>query len=244
MPKSPACWFGAIQPSILRLGGDRLLALGRTRQGKIFQIASDDLGRTWGKMSATRLPNPNSGIDAATLADGRHLVVYNHTAKGRFPLNVALSADGQSWQAALVLLCVPTTLAGAMIALLVTGDSMSQPLDAELARRIARSADGVKTVRDPRIGTALSQSEIVDWGKLSAVQVKRDKPNAVVVFIGANEGFPMRSGGRRSRPSMRAAMRPAARFSTTESTTAIATGTATAPASPYRWRSRWCSRWC
>ena len=80
--------------------------------------------------------------------------------------------------------------------LLVTGDSMSQPLDAELARRIARSADGVKTVRDPRIGTALSQSEIVDWGKLSAAQVRRDRPNAVVVFIGANEGFPMRSGGR------------------------------------------------
>lgn len=102
-PVNDGAEFGAIQPSILRLGGDRLLALGRTRQGKIFQIASDDLGRTWGKMSATRLPNPNSGIDAATLADGRHLVVYNHTAKGRFPLNVALSADGQSWQAALVL---------------------------------------------------------------------------------------------------------------------------------------------
>lgn len=102
-PVNDGAEFGAIQPSILRLGGDRLLALGRTRQGKIFQIASDDLGRTWGKMSVTRLPNPNSGIDAVTLADGRHLVVYNHTAKGRFPLNVALSADGQSWQAALVL---------------------------------------------------------------------------------------------------------------------------------------------
>ena len=102
-PVNDAAEFGAIQPSILRPGGDRLLALGRTRQGKIFQIASDDLGRTWGKMTATRLPNPNSGIDAVTLADGRHLLVYNHTAKGRYPLNVALSADGQSWQAGLVL---------------------------------------------------------------------------------------------------------------------------------------------
>lgn len=79
---------------------------------------------------------------------------------------------------------------------LVTGDSMSMPLDAELARRIARSRSSVKTVRDPRVGTSLSQSEIVDWGKLSLSQVKRDRPNAVVVFIGANEGFPMRSGGR------------------------------------------------
>ena len=31
--------------------------------------------------------------------DGRHLLVYNHTAKGRSPLNVAVSADGRAWQA-------------------------------------------------------------------------------------------------------------------------------------------------
>ena len=38
-----------------------------------------------------------------TLQDGRHLLVYNHTAKGRSPLNVAVSTDGKDWQAALVL---------------------------------------------------------------------------------------------------------------------------------------------
>ena len=54
-------------------------------------------------MTATSLPNPNSGIDAVTLRDGRQLVVYNHTTKGRSPLNVALSEDGRQWQAALVL---------------------------------------------------------------------------------------------------------------------------------------------
>ncbi|MBE0542726.1 MAG: exo-alpha-sialidase [Verrucomicrobia bacterium] len=95
--------FSAIQPSILFLGGDKLMALGRTRQGMIFQIASDDLAQTWGAMTATALPNPNSGTDAVTLKDGRHLLVYNHVAKGRSPLNVAVSTDGQNWQAALVL---------------------------------------------------------------------------------------------------------------------------------------------
>jgi len=95
--------FGAIQPSILFLGGTRLMAMGRTRQGKVFQIASEDLGRTWGAMTASPLPNPNSGTDATTLADGRHLIVYNHTPKGRSPLNVAVSQDAQRWQAALVL---------------------------------------------------------------------------------------------------------------------------------------------
>jgi predicted neuraminidase len=57
------------------------------------------------------LPNPNSGIDGVTLADGRQLLVYNHSTrnqpgmghKGRGILNVALSRDGKKWQAALVL---------------------------------------------------------------------------------------------------------------------------------------------
>lgn len=95
--------IGAIQPSILFLGGDRLLAIGRTRQAKIFEVASSDAGRTWDAMALTELPNPNSGIDAVTLRDGRHVVIYNHTAKGRTPLNVAVSKDGRTWDAALVL---------------------------------------------------------------------------------------------------------------------------------------------
>lgn len=95
--------FGAIQPSVLFHANGRLQAIGRTRQDVIFQIWSTDNGRTWGKMTATALPNPNSGTDAVTLADGRQLLVYNHTRKGRSPLNVAVSADGVTWQAAPVL---------------------------------------------------------------------------------------------------------------------------------------------
>ena len=95
--------INAIQPSILVLGGDRLKAVGRTRSGKLFEITSDDLGKTWGPMTLTALPNPNSGTDAVTLKDGRHLLVYNHAAKGRSPLNVAVSVDGERWQAALTL---------------------------------------------------------------------------------------------------------------------------------------------
>ena len=80
-----------------------LLALGRTRQRRIFQTRSEDAGKTWGPMRLTELPNPNSGTDAVTLRDGRHVLVYNHTVSGRSPLNVAVSLDGQQWQAALVL---------------------------------------------------------------------------------------------------------------------------------------------
>jgi predicted neuraminidase len=97
--------IGAIQPSVLFHKGDSLQVLGRTKQGKIFEIWSEDNGEHWGKMTLTSLPNPNSGIDAVTLKDGRQLLVYNHNAmpKGRSPLNVAVSADGKVWQAALVI---------------------------------------------------------------------------------------------------------------------------------------------
>ena len=99
--------IAAIQPSLLLHPGGRLQALGRTRSGKIFETWSDDQGRTWTALALTGLPNPNSGIDAVTLRDGRQLLVYNHSSEARTPLNVAVSRDGKSWQAALALEDVP-----------------------------------------------------------------------------------------------------------------------------------------
>jgi predicted neuraminidase len=95
--------IGAIQPTILFLSDGKLQALGRTKQGKIFEIWSSDGGKSWSEMKLTSLPNPNSGIDAVTLRDGRQLMVYNHSTKGRSPLNVAVSPDGKVWQSALML---------------------------------------------------------------------------------------------------------------------------------------------
>jgi predicted neuraminidase/ABC-type molybdate transport system substrate-binding protein len=93
----------AIQPSILIHPGGRLEAVGRTRAGRVFETWSADAGKTWTPMTLAALLNPNSGIDAVTLRDGRHLIVYNHTDRGRSPLNAALSVDGKTWDAALVL---------------------------------------------------------------------------------------------------------------------------------------------
>jgi len=93
----------AIQPSILVHPDGKLQAVGRTRSGRVFDTWSSDGGRTWTPLSLTSLPNPSAGTDAVTLRDGRHLIVYNHTAQGRSPLNVAISRDGKVWDAALVL---------------------------------------------------------------------------------------------------------------------------------------------
>ena len=102
--------IGAIQPSILQHRDGRLQAIGRSRQNKVFTTESKDNGATWSEMDFLELPNPNAGTDAVTLADGRHLLVYNHSAGrrtqwdyGRSVLNVAVSEDGKDWKAALEL---------------------------------------------------------------------------------------------------------------------------------------------
>ena len=95
--------FGAIQPSILFHPEHKLQLVCRSAQKQITECWSEDGGLTWGAMKATGLPNPNSGIDAVTLKDGRALLAYNHTTQGRSPLNLAISADGSQWQSALIL---------------------------------------------------------------------------------------------------------------------------------------------
>ncbi len=98
--------MGLIQPGLALLPGDRVLAYCRSRVGRVFVTESGDGGRTWSGPIPTALPNPNSGIDAIALRDGRILVVYNHTGGNwgsRSPLNVAVSRDGVAWQEVAVL---------------------------------------------------------------------------------------------------------------------------------------------
>ena len=100
----------AIQPTLLQIAPRKWKAIGRSRQNKIFETTSDDDGLTWKPMSLGTLPNNNSGLDALTLQDRRHLVVYNHVGGTpgqwggkRTPLNVALSKDSVSWAPSVVL---------------------------------------------------------------------------------------------------------------------------------------------
>jgi predicted neuraminidase len=101
---------GAIQPTLLTHRDGQLQILCRSQRGPVVESWSSDGGRTWSDLSPTVLPNPNAGLDGVTLADGRHLLVYNHASSPpgswggpRSPLNVAVSEDGRTWKAALVL---------------------------------------------------------------------------------------------------------------------------------------------
>ena len=99
-----------IQPSILKLKDGRLQVLMRTRNGKIGTSFSSDNGDTWTPVTLLDVPNNQSGTDAVTLKDGRHVLIYNDfaslpgTKKGvRTPLSIAISDDGIHWRHALTL---------------------------------------------------------------------------------------------------------------------------------------------
>lgn len=90
--------WGAIQPTILPWSPKRIQILVRTRQKVVAESWSTDAGKTWSPIAKTVLPNPNSGIDAVLLKDGRALLVYNPDAANRSTISIALSRDGKEWR--------------------------------------------------------------------------------------------------------------------------------------------------
>ena len=88
---------GIIQPVVIPFGSKYLRLYARSTEniGHIITADSTDDGLTWSATRALSLPNPNSGMDALRLHDGRILMVYNDTANGRTPLNLAMSHDGE-----------------------------------------------------------------------------------------------------------------------------------------------------
>lgn len=92
--------YGIIQPSVISLGDGklRLYARSTSQIGRICIADSADSGLTWTQARPIAVPNPNSGIDAVRLKDGRVVLVYNNTTTGRTPLNLAVSEDAEHFR--------------------------------------------------------------------------------------------------------------------------------------------------
>lgn len=122
--------YQMIQPSILFHPDGKLEAIGRTRNGVTAITWSSDQGKTWSTLDTANLPHTNSGTDAVTLKDGRQLIVFNDTAppperpsKGvRYPVNVALSNDGITWNTVMTLDLAPCTAGYAYPAVIQAAD--------------------------------------------------------------------------------------------------------------------------
>lgn len=91
---------GIIQPSVVSLGGThlRLYARSTAKTARVSVADSFDNGLSWTQARPLDVLNPNSGIDAVALRDGRVVLIYNDTTSGRTPLNLAVSGDGEHFQ--------------------------------------------------------------------------------------------------------------------------------------------------
>ena len=91
---------GIIQPSVVWVGWHhlRFYARSQTRSALIAVSDSEDDGRSWTQAHFIALPNPNSGIDAVRLKDGRVVLAFNNSFDKRSPLNLAISADGEHFR--------------------------------------------------------------------------------------------------------------------------------------------------
>jgi predicted neuraminidase len=91
---------GIIQPSVIQLRGSHLRFYARSTAltGTVCISDSNDGGKTWTQARPIDVPNPNSGIDAVSLPDGRVVLVYNNSSLSRSPLNLAVSNDGEHFR--------------------------------------------------------------------------------------------------------------------------------------------------
>ncbi|MCE9518386.1 MAG: exo-alpha-sialidase, partial [Verrucomicrobia bacterium] len=83
----------AFQPALIPLKTDEALALCRQADGSsvIMLSRSTDAGKQWSPPQSIGLPNPDAGIDALRLFDGRLLLAFNDSKKSRDNLSLAIS---------------------------------------------------------------------------------------------------------------------------------------------------------
>ena len=84
--------------------------------------------------------------------------------------------------------------AGSRGRVLATGDSMIQLVDSQLATRLTERRFKLKS--DAHVGTGLSKPFLLDWVRHSQSEAKHYRPAVSVVFLGANEGFPLDYDGK------------------------------------------------
>jgi lysophospholipase L1-like esterase len=76
---------------------------------------------------------------------------------------------------------------GGRLRILATGDSMIQIVDSFMRERAPRAV----LRSDARVSTGISKPSMLDWRQHAREQVAGIHPDVTVMFLGANDGFPM-----------------------------------------------------
>jgi predicted neuraminidase len=92
---------GLIQPALWESSPGRVHALFRTTAGRLYRSDSNDDGHTWSTAYPTLVPNNNSALDLARMADGTLALACNPVPGNwapRTPLSLLFSHDdGATW---------------------------------------------------------------------------------------------------------------------------------------------------
>jgi predicted neuraminidase len=89
------------QPALVALSTNTALAILRdfSPRQRVSVARTDTAARVWSSPVALDLPNPDSGLAALRLTDGRMLLVFNDSTTGRENLRLAVSMDeGRTWR--------------------------------------------------------------------------------------------------------------------------------------------------
>jgi hypothetical protein len=84
---------------------------------------------------------------------------------------------------------VPSAAAGPP-RVLITGDSMIDRISAQ-SKRLLEARREAKVVADVHAGTGITKPWRRSWLDYAPFQIRRDRPRATVVMIGANDGYPL-----------------------------------------------------
>ena len=97
----PIFGFGNIQPAIAQKADGTLVAYMRDNgppPKRLHVSESTDRGDTWSPVRYAELFNPGTGCDILTTAEGKWVLAYNDTERGRHSLAIAISEDeGATW---------------------------------------------------------------------------------------------------------------------------------------------------
>ncbi|MEY2531586.1 MAG: hypothetical protein QOI96_1671 [Verrucomicrobiota bacterium] len=88
-----------IQPALVRRSETELVAYLRDPKWQSLMFSHCNApDRKWSTAERLNLPNPNAAIDAVQTDDGKTLLVYNDSKKGRNPLSLAYSENGRDFK--------------------------------------------------------------------------------------------------------------------------------------------------
>ena len=74
---------------------------------------------------------------------------------------------------------------------LLTGDSMIERIAAQAERGMEHRRGEAKVFPDVHAGTGITKPWRRSWVDYAPFQIRRDRPRATVVMIGANDGYPL-----------------------------------------------------